>query len=186
MHKDAAGVAETARLGVAVADHEPARWRCTWTVTKRWGDDQSVDPYEVVEGAGNLLMYGGASCIWECLIGNGTATSGQTLTYFNSSNSYLAVGDSSTAEAATQTDLQASSNKVRAAATVSHTDGTSSGSATATWTATFGTGVGNFQWAEWGLANASSGGRLLNRKVVALGTKTSAASWQLQVSISLS
>jgi len=179
---------DTAHVGAAVADHEPARWRCTWTVTKRWGDDLSVEPYEVVEGAGNLLMYGGASCIWECLIGNGTSSSGQNLTYFSSANAALGVGDSSTAEAATQTDLQASSNKTRKSATVSHTDGTSSGSATVTFTATFGTSDANYQWSEWIVGNSTTGGtgRILNRKVVALGTKTSAASWQLQVSISLS
>ena len=37
-------------------------------------------PVETQEEEGNLLMYGGASCLWECLIGNGTGTAAQTLT----------------------------------------------------------------------------------------------------------
>ena len=176
----------TAPSGLAVVEHAPIVWHCTWTVEKRWGDDLSVDPYEVLVQEGNLLMYGGASCLWECLIGNGTATSAQTLTYFNSSNAYLGVGDSTTAEAATQTDLQASSNKTRQSATASHTDGTTSASNTATWAATFGTSSANYAWNEWALFNASSSGRMLNRKVASLGTKTSAASWTLSASISVS
>src|SRR6185369_17748880 len=40
-------------------------------------------PDEVLIGASNLLMYGGASCLWECLMGNGTTTAGQSLTYFS-------------------------------------------------------------------------------------------------------
>lgn len=183
MREDYSRAVETARVGAAVADFHPIQWRCTWRVEKRLGDDQSVAPYEVIEQTGNLLMYGGASLLWECLGGNGGSGA---LQYLNSANAYLAVGDSNTSEAATQTDLQAASNKVRAAATFSHTDGTTSGSATATWAATFGTGVGNFAWAEWGIMNASSAGRMLNRKVASLGTKTSAASWSLTVSLALS
>ncbi|MBL7487088.1 hypothetical protein [Frankia sp. AgW1.1] len=186
MREDTVRVAETTHVGVAVADYEPVRWRCSWTIEKRLGDDLTVDPFEVVHGDGNLLMYGGASCLWEALIGNGTATSAQTLTYFNSSNAYIGVGDSNTAEAATQTDLQASSNKTRKAATPTHTDGTSSGSASVTFAATFSTSDSNYVWAEWAIFNSASGGRMLNRKVASLGTKTSAASWSLSVTLTLS
>lgn len=188
MREDTVALAEIAHVGAAVADHQPVQWRCAWTVIKRWGDDLTVDPYEVIEGSGNLLMYGGASCLWEALIGNGTASAGQNLTYFSSSQAALGVGDSNASEAAGQNDLQASSNKLRVAATASHTDGIISGSASITFTSTFSTAQANWVWSEWGVFNSSTAatGRMLNRKVAALGTKTSAASWSLQISLSIS
>ena len=164
------------------------KWIARWKVEKFWGDDTTKKPYEVIEGEGNLLMYGGASCIWETLIGNGTSTGGASLTYFNNANSYLGVGDSTTAEAATQTDLQASTNKLRKqvdATYPQHTDGVVSGAATVTFKSTFGTSDANFAWQEWGTFNGSSGGRMLNRKVTSLGTKTSAASWAFTITLSL-
>lgn len=146
-------------------------------------------PYEVIVGQGNELTYGGASCLWECLIGNGTGTAGQTLTFFNNGNAYLGVGDSNTAFAATQTDLQAATNKVRVAMETSypaHTDGTTSGAASIDFRSVFGTGSGNFDWNEWALFNGSTGGRMLNRKVASLGTKTVAATWTFTVTLTLS
>src|SRR6185295_1038525 len=61
-----------------------------------------VEPaQEVVEG--NLLMYGGVSCLWQLLIGNGTTTAGQSLTYFSNTRAAIGVGDSTTTAAATHT-----------------------------------------------------------------------------------
>lgn len=175
---------------------ERGLWQCHWKVEKFHGEVTEeeirrgeVQPYEVLEREGNLLVYGGSSNIWQSLIGNGTTTGGQTLTYFNNANAHIGVGDSTTAAAATQTDLQAASNKVRKAMEATyptHTDGTTSGSATITFRSVFGTGDANFAWQEWGVFNASTGGRMLNRKVESLGTKTSAATWTFTVTITLS
>jgi hypothetical protein len=145
---------------------------------------------ETVEREGNLLMYGGASCLWQALIGNGTTTAGQALTYFSNTRAAIGAGDSSTAAAATQTDLQAATNKARVGMDASyptHTDATTSGAATITFRATFDTSTANFTWAEWGIFNSSTAatGRMLNRKVEALGTKTSAQTWQMTVTITL-
>lgn len=178
-------------------DHN--RWRAKWTVEKRWGDwtgDEidaglAPEPYEVIEREGNLLMYGGASCQWQTLIGNGTATAGQALTYFNNAQAAIGSGDSTTAAAATQTDLQAATNKTRVAMDATyptHTDGTTSGSATITFRSTFGTAAANWAWQEWGVFNSATAatGRMLNRKVESLGTKTSAATWTFTVTLTLS
>jgi hypothetical protein len=146
-------------------------------------------PTDVKEHEDNVLLYGGISCLWQCLIGNGTATAAQALTFFNNANAYIGVGDSTTAEAATQTDLQAATNKTRQvmdATYPTHTDATTSGAATITFKATFGTAAANYAWQEWIIANASSGGRALNRKVASLGSKTSAASWAFTVTVTLS
>jgi hypothetical protein len=89
---------------------------------------------EVVEIDGNLLMYGGASCQWQTLIGNGTASAGQALTFFNNAQAAIGVGDSSTAAVATHTNVQASTNKLRVAMDSTypqHTDATTAGAASA-------------------------------------------------------
>lgn len=151
---------------------------------------QGLKPYDVIEREHNLLMYGGASNQWQTLIGNGTTTAGQTLTYFNNANAAIGVGDSSTAAAATQTDLQAATNKLRKAMDATyplHTDGVVSGAASIVFRSTFATGDANWVWNEWGTFNSPTAatGRMLNRKVEALGTKTSAASWQMTVTLSI-
>jgi hypothetical protein len=186
--------------------HDRAQWRVKVTreayaadvdeYRQRYGKEEGErrffaehTPTDVSEHEDNILLYGGISCLWQCLIGNGTATAAQALTYFNNANAYIGVGDSATAEAATQTDLQAATNKVRQimdATYPQHTDATTSGAATITFKATFGTAAANWVWNEWIIANGSSGGRALNRKVAASGTKTSAASWAFTVTVSLS
>lgn len=141
---------------------------------------------EITTQEGNLLMYGGASCQWETLIGNGTNTGSGNLQYFNAANTYIGVGDSSTAEAATQTNLQATTNKLRnLVSAVTHTDGVIVGSASCVFVATFATTDANFAWNEWGIFNNTSAGRMLNRKVASLGTKTSAAAWVATATLTL-
>lgn len=148
----------------------------------------SADPFARHEGEGNMLMHGGASNLWQCLIGNGTNTDDQTLTYFGNNDAALGVGDSSTQAAATQTDLQAATNKGRIgmdATYPTHTDGTSSGSATITYRSTF-TGA-NYAWNEWGTFNSPDAGtgRMLNRKTFSGGTKSS-GTWVFTTTLSLS
>lgn len=196
MH-DSTILQEASQIDAGAAAHEPIRWRCTWKVEKYAGDwtaeqlatGQAPAPYEVIEREGNLLMYGGASCLWQCLIGNGTGTAAQTLTFFNNGNAYIGVGDTNTAAAATQTDLAASTNKLRKAMDATyptHTDATSSGAASIVFRSTFGTSDANYAWQEWGIFNGSSGGRMLNRKVESLGTKASGSTWVFTVTLSLS
>lgn len=188
MQADASRISEHA--GIELVTFEPIRWRALWSVEKRWGDDPTVDPYEVIEREGNLLMYGGASNLWQCLIGNGSGTAGGALTYFNNANAAIGVGDSTTAAAATQTDLQAATNKLRRAMEATyptHTDGVVAGAATINFRSVFATADANWVWNEWGVFNSPTAatGRMLNRKVEALGTKTSAAAWTFTVSLTL-
>lgn len=189
MNLDSSRMSELANVGAALAVRDAVRWRCHTTIRKFHGDSTAdADLFDTVEIDGNLLMYGGASCLWQSLIGNGTGTAAQALTFFNNGNAYISVGDSNTAEAATQTDLQASSNKLRKAMDATyplHTDATTSGAASIVFRSTFGTSDANYAWAEWGVFNGSTGGRMLNRKVQALGTKTSAATWQFTVTLTL-
>lgn len=197
MHADLSTAHEGGNVGAVLGGHEGIMWRAVWKVEKYHGDWSGADidaglapaPYEVIEEAGNLLVNGGISCIWQSLIGNGTTTAGQTLTYFNNGNAHIGVGDSTTAEAATQTNLQASTNLLRRPMDATyplHTDGTTSGAATITFRSTFGSSEANFAWQEWGVFNASSGGRMLNRRVASNGTKASGSTWTFTVTLTLS
>ena len=107
---------------------------------------------------------------------------GEAVTEFNNANAYLGVGDSTTAFAKAQTDLQAASNKLRKAMNATYPTRATN---VVTFQSTFGTGEANFAWQEWGVFNASSAGDMLSRKVESLGTKTSAQSWQLEVDITV-
>src|SRR6059036_3304204 len=116
--------------------HDPATWTVHTRVDKYRGDFTAEDIdagradnhlYDTVENDGNLLLIGGVSMLFQALIGNGTATAAQALTYFNNGNARIGVGDSSTAEADTQTGLVASTNKTYKAMDATyplHTDST--------------------------------------------------------------
>ena len=107
---------------------------------------------------------------------------GEAFTSFANANARIGVGDSSAAFAASQTDLQASTNKLRKAMEAAYP--TRAGNAL-TFRSIFGTSEGNFAWNEWGVFNAAAAGQMLNRKVESLGTKTSAQTWQLTVDLTL-
>lgn len=99
---------------------------------------------------------------------------GSTYAKFNNANAHLGVGTSSTAFAATQTDLLGSpvrkpmdSTYPQRAANV------------VTYRATYGTGDANQAWNEVGVFNAAAAAQMMSRHVASLGTKTSAASWVL-------
>lgn len=100
-------------------------------------------------------------------------------TFFSSGvNAYQGAGNSSTAFAIGQTDLQGAS-KERAVATVTRASGV------LTFVSTFGTGAGNYEWLEVGIFNASSGGTMLCRAVQSpsLGTKNSSQVWVLTTTV---
>ena len=110
------------------------------------------------------------------------AAIGEAVTDFNNANAYIGVGDSAAAFAAAQTDLQAGANKLRKAMEATYPQRAANA---LTFRALFATDEANFTWAEWGVFNAVAAGTMMNRKVEALGTKTSAQSWQLTVTNTL-
>lgn len=159
---------------------ESGLWRCTFTIETFTGDRRPGDiPVEVVH-TDNLLANGGVSCLWQALIGNGTTTGGQALTYFNAAQAAIGAGDGTSTAVATQTNLQGASRlrKGMDSTYPQHTDGTSAAANTITFRATFATGEGNFDWQEVGVFNSATdaSGRMLNRKVQSIGVKTSAVS----------
>lgn len=134
---------------------------------------------------GNLLANAGINRMGLLAFGAGT---GQI---YNTANSAIGAGDTNTAAAASQTDLSAAVNAANRYVQVVDSQ-PAFASQVLTMVATFATGNGNFAWAEWAIGqNTSSGANamtaaLLNRKVAALGTKTSAAAWAFTVTITFS
>lgn len=140
------------------------------------GDGQVLPAESVIEG--NILLAEGIGELWDLVLGLGSPVT------FNNANAYIGVGDSTTAESAAQTDLQAASNKTykAMAATYPQRSGT-----TATFQSVFGSADANYAWQEFTVSNTSSGtGKNLNRKVSAQGTKASGQTWTVQLQITLS
>lgn len=108
---------------------------------------------------------------------------------WDSSNAYIGVGDSSTAENASQTGLLGT-NKAYAPMDAGYPRrATSANDAEqfVEWRATFGADEANFSWQEFTVVNASSdAGVNLNRKVENKGTKVSGETWTITLRVTFS
>jgi hypothetical protein len=164
-----------------------AQWKCRYRLEKRAGDIndcrspeerlaflETFGPYAVIEGEDNCLLNSGIDEMWDLIIGD-------SANHFNNSSAQIGVGDSSTAAAPTQTDLQAATNKTYKGMETGYPTSTSQ---KATFKASFGASEANYTWNEW-VVKQSTSAKCLNRKVDALGTKSS-GTWTLEVSITLS
>lgn len=136
---------------------------------------REILPYETVVGDYNAMVDGGINAFLLLLVGGGG-------TAYNNANAYLGVGDSSTAWATGQTDLQAASNKLRVGMKATYPQ---TGTKKQMFAADFTSGQANWTWNEWAIFNAAAAGTMLNRKVESLGTKTT-GTWTLTVDFSVS
>jgi hypothetical protein len=162
-----------------------ARWICHYRLSKYHQDIEPYrgsepafydrfQPYEVIEGEGNCLLNVGIDEMWDLIVGD-------SANHFNNTYAQIGVGDDDTAADATQTDLQATTNKTYKGMETSYPTSTTQ---KATFKASFGDSEANYTWNEW-VVKQSTSGKCLNRKVDALGTKSS-GTWTLEVSITLS
>ena len=178
---------------------EGIHWGVDWKVEKYWAGEDAVragevQPYEVIHGKDNLLLRGGADLLWLGLTGGLSATTALANTYFNNGNASIGVSTSNTAAANTQTNLQGTNQYWKGMETSfpAHTTGTASTAAlNISFKSVFSTAMANYAWNEWALGNStnstgSNSQRVLNRKVQSLGTKSTAATWSLTVTLSLS
>jgi len=125
----------------------------------------------------NVFLNEGINAIW-------TLVCGGTETPFNNTNSYIGVGNSTTAENPTQTGLLGTSKYYKGMDAGYPTFGTDQ---KAVWRATFGGTEANFAWNEFTVANGNSdAAKNLNRKVSPQGTKQSGQTWILSITLSLS
>lgn len=197
---------DAVRLGAGMEAAEGIRWRPVAKVEK-WDEDQLrfvqrktgllapdgstlarfVKPYETLEVAGNLLTTAGLNRITSLII----AAGGQAPT---NTSARLGVGNSTTAAAVGQTDLQAAAGSANRQFKVMDATFPTQSNGVLTFKSTFATGEANFAWQEWcvdvGTPTVADGttvnALMLNRKVESLGTKTSAGTWALTATITLS
>lgn len=171
------------------------RWKCVTTLRKFHGDVtayrkqygrrlgeflfyQDHEPYEERVIEGNVLLREGILELWNLLTGQGSPTN------YGNANAYIGVGNSSTAEADTDTGLLGASKDYQPMEATYPIIGALADKKT-TWRSVWGAAEGNFAWEEWTVCNSNSdSGDNLNRKTDSLGTKSS-GSWQLTVEISL-
>jgi len=171
MHERGIGK-DVVSIGALISIHDVLKFEAKWVIEKFKGDFKSreeaiakgAELIEKLEIEGNLLLNEGINEAWTLICG-GTATA------FNNANARIGVGDSSVAEAATQTDLQATTNKLYKAMDSGYP--TFGSAQKATWRATFGSAEANFAWNEITVDNGSVALKNLNRKVQSMGTKAS-------------
>jgi hypothetical protein len=197
---------DAAHIGSGLAAADSIRWRPV-AVVEKWDADQlafvqrrtgilaptgdilaaHVAPYETVEAVGNLLTTAGLNRITSLIIAGG----GQAAT---NTSARLGVGNSTTAAAVGQTDLQAVAGAANRQFKIMDATYPQQSNGVLTFKSTFATGDANFAWQEWcvdiGTPTVVDGttvnALMLNRKVESLGTKTSAGTWALTATITLS
>lgn len=141
-------------------------------------------PEELEEIPGNLLINEGIQRLLDLLIAAGGVA-------YNNANAFIGVGDSATAEAATQTELQAATNRFYKAMNATFPSRVSQ---TVSWQSDFTSTEANYVWNEWSIsagattasgAGFTTGTTNLNRKVASLGTK-STGTWTLTGQVTIS
>jgi hypothetical protein len=139
---------------------------------------------EIVDDVpGNLLLNAGIQALEDQL-------TGATTSPFNNANTRLGVGNSATAEAATQTDLQAAAGAANRQFKLMNATFPSRSSQTLSFQSDYTSGEANFVWNEWGIDRGNANGTtvtapMLNRKVASLGTKAT-GTWTLTATVTFS
>lgn len=189
---------DAASVGVLLPGHDLLAWRFSWHAEK-WSEDACqfvrrrlgldtrtavssellrlfVGAEDEVDVPGNLLLNEGIAEMLDLMAGEGSPTA------YSTANARIGVGDSNTAASASQTDLQAATNKTYKA--MNGVYPTRSGQ-TMSWQSDFTTGEANYAWNEWVIDNGGTALKTLNRKVESLGTK-STGTWTLTGSVTIS
>lgn len=106
---------------------------------------------------------------------------GGAVTDFSNANGAIGVGDSATAFAGAQTNLQGAS-RLRKGMDATFPQIAAN---VVTARATFGLAEGNFDWNEWGWFNATpdATGTMMSRKVQSFGTKPPTQSWVITATL---
>ena len=169
-------------LNRALAFSEHVAWEVHWRVEKflsKTFDEvlaTGEQPYEICSDVQNIILDTGANEMLKLIGGVAGATA------FSAANAKIYVGSDSTAEAASQTGVIATTNKAYAGMDSGYP---SVSGRTIVFRASFDDATANFAWNEAAITNGSGVSAIaMNRKVSALGTKTT-GTWTLQLTISL-
>ena len=150
-----------------------------WKITKynSQADKDLGKSFEVSNFEGNVLVNEGIN---ELLTILGSSASGVK---FDNTNSYLIVGTGSDAATSSDNEATFTAGVKEGMEATFPTYGTSQ---KITWKSSFDGDTANQAWGEFGVLNATSSGKLLNRKVEDEGTKTLGQVWDLELEISFS
>jgi len=140
----------------------------------RFFKDVKVERREI---HGNVFLTEGINFIWRMVTGEAG------LTPFDENNSYIGVGNGTDPENASQTGLTGTQKYYkRVDSGYPKINGNQ-----ITFRATFNIDEANFTWNEWTVANGPNDNAInLNRKVEALGSKTSGQVWIMEITLSIS
>jgi hypothetical protein len=205
MNADTSHFTEGAAIAASSVAHDGIKWSPV-AVVQKYDDDQVayvarksgmvvpdgrtleslVTPYETLESVGNLLTTNGLNRITSLIIGGG----GQAAT---NTSARTGVGNSATAAAVGNVDLQAVAGSGNRQFNVMEATYPQQSNGVMTFRSSFATGEANFTWSEWCIdigtptvtAGTTVNAIMLNRKVEALGAKTS-GTWVLTTTITLS
>lgn len=196
--REGAKTFETSRLGVKIPSYQEFFGTTYWTCEKWSGEATNFirkklglekfepvtsqllrkiigSPEEIVVVDGNLMLNEGIQLVLDLMMGAAG-------TPYNNANSRIGIGDSSAAEDAAQTDLQAAANKTYKGMNAGFP---SRAAQTVTFQADFLDADANYDWAEWVIDNGAAPGKTLNRKVAVLGTKAT-GTWTMGGEVTLS
>lgn len=127
---------------------------------------------------GNVLLNGGITALLNIITGVGANAP------WNAGNARIGVGDSSLAANATQTGLNAATNKEWNTMSANFP---TVANQTATWQTAFGANNAVFAWQEFTVVNAANdNGDNINRVANNQGTKVAGQVWTVSVAITLS
>lgn len=156
--------------------NDQANYRTKWVIRK-FADDAAFaanQPFDESEIDGNLLLNEGIGEALDLICGLGSPTA------FDNTNAQLGVGTSTTAAAATQTDLLTGGVWKGMEATYPQRSGQ-----TITFRSVFGSADANQAWQEFSVRNGATADKNLNRKVSDQGTKAVGQTWTLDLQITL-
>jgi hypothetical protein len=169
MGKGDVNISVGANMGVSVT----GKWQPKWKIDKY---NFLGELYAVEEFAGNKLLDEGVNAMWKLIAGMGGIP-------FNTANSYIGVGNGTTAASGEQTGLLGAS-KLYKPVDPTYPQVTNQ---TITYRATFGSGEANFSWQEFTIANGNSDSAVnICRKVEDHSTKPLVDTWVVSLSITLS
>lgn len=158
-----------ANMGILVS----GKWQPKWKIEKY---NALGEIYSVEEFAGNKLLGEGVNEMWKLIAGLGG-------TPFNNTNSYIGVGDGTTAASGEQTGLLGA-NKLYKPVDPTYPQ---INAQTITYRATYGSGEAAFAFQEFTIANGSSDSAVnLCRKVDDHSIKPLNDTWVISCSITLS
>jgi hypothetical protein len=131
----------------------------------------------VLDPTSNIFLNLGTEFLWRRATGVGTQDQ-----LFDNGHARIGVGDSTTPEDRTHTDLQGASKTYQAVAATypTITAGDGSGGAKSTFQAVFASGSANHGHKEWVIDNKNGGTpgvKVMNRKQQDFGTKASGSQW---------